>query len=145
MRPGEPKRAQEYSQVKADAARYGQIRQDFAGFPYQPAVILKDFMQFPYQPAVIVDEFARFPYQPAVITEEFAPFPYQPTLKPHKKQHKFRQGGRRVQKRPRSMNLCKTRIKMQVARTLCTRVRATSVFLKRISKKRLFVETVCKV
>ena len=121
------------------------ILKESAPLHCQTAVILEDFVQLSYQPAVIVEDFAQFPYQPAVITEEFAPFPYQPTLKPHKKQHKFRQGGRRVQKRPRSMNLCKTPVKVQVARTLCTRVRATSVFLKRFSKKRLFVETVCEI
>jgi len=100
------------------------------------AVIIEDFAQLPYQPAVIVEDFAQFPYQPAVITEDFAEFPYQPAVKPHKKRHKFRKGARWVQKRPRSMNLCKTAVKVQVARALCTGVRATGVFLKRFSKKR---------
>ena len=50
-----------------------------------------------------------------------------PAVKPHEKQWKFRQGWRRVQKRPRSMNLCTTGVEVQVARTLCTTVRATSV------------------
>ena len=106
-----------------------------APLPCQPAVILEDFAQLPYQPAVIVQDFTPFPYQPAVITEDFAQFPYQPAVKPHKKRHKFRKGGRRVQKRPRSMNLCKTAVKVQVARTLRTRVRATSVFQNQYSKK----------
>jgi hypothetical protein len=113
------------------------IIEDFEQFPYQPAVIIEDFTPFPYQPAVIVEDFAQFPYQPAVITKDFAQFPYQPAVKPHKKRHKFRKGGRRVQKRSQSMNLCKTTVKVQVARTLCTRVRATSVFQNRFSKKRL--------
>ena len=108
-----------------------------APLPCHPAVILEDFAQFPYQPAVIIDDFAQFPHQPAVITEDFTPFPYQPAVKPHKKLYKFRQGGRRVQKRPRSMNPCKTTVKVQVARTLCTGVRATSVFRNRFLKKRL--------
>ena len=102
-----------------------------------PVVLIKDFVEFPYQPAVIVNDFAQFPYQPAVITEDFAPFPYQPAVKPHKKRHNFRPGGRRVQHRARSMNPCKTAEKVQVARTLCTGVRATSVFRNRFSKKRL--------
>ena len=105
-----------------------QMLKESAPLPCQPAVILMDFAQLPYQPAVIVEDFTPFPYQPAVITEDFAQFPYQPAVKPHKKRYKFRKGGRRVQKRPPSMNLCKTAVKVQVARTLRTRVRATSVF-----------------
>lgn len=60
--------------------------------------------------------------------------PAKPTLKPQKKQYKFHLGDQMVQKLPRIMNLCKTRTKVPVARTLCTIVRARNVFLKRFRK-----------
>ena len=41
-----------------------------------------------------------------------------------------------VPKRPRSMNHCKTTVKVPVARIFCTCVRAKNVFRKRFSKKR---------
>ena len=114
------------------------------------AVIPKDFAQFSYQPAVISDEFVQFPHQPPANCNHrrfhtfSLPFPYQPALKLHQKLHIFCQGRRMVQKRSWSMSLCRTTVKMQVARTLCTHVRARNVFLKRFSKKCLCVETVCK-
>ena len=109
----------------------------FTQFSYQPAIVTRDFVQLPYQPLVITEDFAHFPNQPAVITKEFATFPYQPALKPHKKLQKFQQGGRMVQKRPRSMNHCKTTVKVQIARTLCKSVQARNIFLKRSWRKRL--------
>ena len=51
--------------------------------------------------------------------------------------HQFRQGGLWVHKRPRSMNLCKKTVKVKVVRTLCTRFRARSAFVKRVSKRTL--------
>ena len=39
-----------------------------------------------------------------------------------------------MQKRPRSINLCRAVTKVQVVRTLCTHIRAGSVFRKQLSK-----------
>ena len=91
------------------------------------------------------NEIAQLPYQPTIITSDFTPFPHQLMLKLNKTLHKHSRGERKVQKRPRIMNLWKTAVKVQAARTLCTHVRARSVFLKQASKKLLWVKTVCKV
>ena len=69
----------------------------------------------------------------------------QPRHKKSKTCHKWTPGGPRVPKRPQSNNRYKTAVKVHVAHTLWTRVRATVVFPKMFLEKRLWLKHVCKV